>query len=55
MAENETRRPSCPRCGAPVLRTQHSQGVIAVYPCGCWLPARRDANQRPEVGQPGEG
>lgn len=34
-------RPNCPRCAVPVIRTQHSRGVIAVYPCLCWLPARR--------------
>jgi len=32
-----TNRPTCPRCRAPVERLQRSVGVVAVYPCGCWL------------------
>ena len=40
----ERRRPVCPVCGAPIDRMQRSFGVVAAYPCTCWLtPLRADA------------
>lgn len=30
-------RLACPTCTAPVDRLQRSYGVVATYPCGCWL------------------
>lgn len=42
-------RPACPRCGTRTIRPQDSYGVIAVYPCGCWLTP---AQARTHLGQP---
>jgi len=37
-------RPTCPDCKRPIDRMQHSRGVVATYPCLCWLsPARATA------------
>ncbi|MGI5178660.1 hypothetical protein ACQEVZ_20220 [Dactylosporangium sp. CA-152071] len=30
-------RPACPACSATVDRLQRSYGVVAAYPCSCWL------------------
>ncbi len=36
-------RPCCPGCAAPVDRLRDAAGVVAAYPCTCWLtPAQAD-------------
>lgn len=30
-------KPSCANCSQPVDRLQRSCGVVAAYPCQCWL------------------
>ena len=31
------KRPTCPACASPIDRMQHSFGIVAAYPCNCWL------------------
>lgn len=38
------RRPACPNCADRIHRMQRSLGVVAAYPCNCWLtPAQAQA------------
>jgi hypothetical protein len=30
-------RPDCPACRGPVQRMQRCHGVVASYPCNCWI------------------
>lgn len=30
-------KPSCASCRQPVDRLQRSLGIVAAYPCRCWL------------------
>ncbi len=48
-------RPTCPECGAVIDRMQRTLGVVATYPCNCWLTpaaARRVAEQWRRAQQP---